>query len=185
MSVHTVPEGGGKTHAKHVLGTEHGEILLWNHGITTHKLHSPDRTAFTSVSPKGECCSIWWKVTYLLDVTPSNPLPHPLSTPPIHFKLKNLVAKQHSTNTHTLTHACYACTHTWTHSHRHVHIHMHTCTYTQSYSSGVPEGDGLVSRAGAEGVREWQKPHCIHRVCMAPQCHHTLTTSMCAHGDKS
>ena len=83
MSVHTVPEGGGKTHAKHALDTEHGEILLWNHGITTHKLHSPDRTAFTSVSPKGECCSIWWKVTYLLDVTPSNPLPHPLSTPPI------------------------------------------------------------------------------------------------------
>ena len=36
MSVHTVPVGGGKTHAKHALGTEHGEILLYNHGITTH-----------------------------------------------------------------------------------------------------------------------------------------------------
>ena len=36
-------------------------------------------------------------VTYLLDVTPSNPLPHPLSPPPApyHFGFKVLVAKQH------------------------------------------------------------------------------------------
>ena len=75
--------------------------------------------------------------------------------------------------------------HAHTHGHTHTDMYLYTCTYTQSYSSGVPEGDGLVSRAGTEGVREWQKPHCIHRVCMAPQCHHTLTTSTCAHGDKS
>ena len=34
-------------------------------------------------------------VTYLLDVTPSNPLPHPLSPLHIPLKFKDLVAKQH------------------------------------------------------------------------------------------
>ena len=105
------------------------------------------------------------------------------------FKLKDLVAKQQPTNTHTLTHACTCmhthvdtCTQTWTHAHM---TSTYTHSHTQSYSSGVPKGDSLVCRAGAEGIREWQKPHCIHRVCMAPQCNHTLTTSMYAHGDKS
>jgi len=41
-------------------------------------------------------------VTQLLTVTPSNPLPHPLSSPsPFHFvsiKFKGLVAKQHPAN---------------------------------------------------------------------------------------
>ena len=47
-------------------------------------------------------------VTHLLDVTHSNSLPHPLTPPPIRLcvKFKVLVAKQHSTNTHT------QCTHT-------------------------------------------------------------------------
>ena len=41
-------------------------------------------------------------VTYLLDVTPSNPLSHPSSPPPIPLcVIQDLVAKQHSTNRHT------------------------------------------------------------------------------------
>ena len=35
---------------------------------------------WSSMSAKGECCSVWGN---LLDATPSNPLPHPLSPPPI------------------------------------------------------------------------------------------------------
>ena len=43
----------------------------------------------------------------LLDVTLSNPLPHPLSPPPIPLcviQVKDLVAKQHPTYIHTYIH---------------------------------------------------------------------------------
>ena len=51
--------------------------------------------------PEGRMLFHLGNVTDLLDVTPSNPIPHPLSPPPILsllFKVKDLVAKQHPTN---------------------------------------------------------------------------------------
>ena len=55
-----------------------------------------------SMSPKGKCCSVWG----MLDVTPSNPIPYLLPSPPIllHVKFKGLVAKQHPANVHTALH---------------------------------------------------------------------------------
>ena len=50
MSVHTVPEGGGKTHAKHTLGTEHEELLyVLLHIIVTF----PRRNSIHQHEPKG------------------------------------------------------------------------------------------------------------------------------------
>ena len=48
--------------------------------------------------PEGQMLFHLGNVTYLLDVTPSNPLPHPLQPPPIPLCVKDLVAKQHPTN---------------------------------------------------------------------------------------
>ena len=52
--------------------------------------------------PKGQTLFCLENVTYLLDVTPSNPLPHPLSCPPILLcviQIQSSVAKQHPTST--------------------------------------------------------------------------------------
>ena len=47
-------------------------------------------------------------VTYLLDVTPSNLLPHPYHLHPFHCMFKDLVAKQQTTNVYTVTNTCYS-----------------------------------------------------------------------------
>ena len=60
-----------------------------------------------------------------MDVTPSNFLPLPFSSLPIHFvlfKFKNLVAKQH------------LATHSHPHTHMHTHMHTHTWTHTQTHT---------------------------------------------------
>ena len=48
--------------------------------------------------PEGRMLFRLGNVTYLLDVTPSNQLPHPLPPPPFVIQVKDLVAKQHPTN---------------------------------------------------------------------------------------
>ena len=77
--------------------------------------------------PEGRMLFCLGNVTHLLDVTPSNSLPHPLHLHPFHFvlfKFKDLVAKQHPTNTHTHTHTHTHTPHTHTHTHTH-HTHTH------------------------------------------------------------
>ena len=74
-------------------------------------------------------------VTHLLDVTPSNLLPHPLTLPPIllRVKFKVFVAKQHPTNTHTHTHM-HSYTHSYAHMHSYTHTHTHMHTHTRTYT---------------------------------------------------
>ena len=61
-----------------------------------HKSYIPQH------KPEGRMLFYLGNVTYLLDVTPSNPLPHPLSLPPIPLCViqvqQILAAKQHPTN---------------------------------------------------------------------------------------
>ena len=63
--------------------------------------------------PEGQMLFCLGNMTYLLAVTPSNPLPHPLFIPLVLLKFKDLVAKQHSTNAHRSclidTYYCLPC----------------------------------------------------------------------------
>ena len=67
---------------------------------TSYKLHSPKKN---SISPKMNAILSLGNVTYFLDVTPSNQMPHPLShLHPLYFmlfKFKDLVAKQQCNKT--------------------------------------------------------------------------------------
>ena len=65
-------------------------MLFYNSNIPQTEQHDSER----------QMLFFFGNVTYLLDVTPSNPLPYPLSLHPFHaalFKFKDLVAKQHPT----------------------------------------------------------------------------------------
>ena len=86
--------------------------------------------------PKWQMLFHLGNVTNLLDVTLTNPLPHPLSPPPFHFvllKLKISVAKQHPTNNtyiqiHTYIHT-YIQTYIHTYIHTYIYTYINTCKY--------------------------------------------------------
>ena len=77
-------------------------IVLWlsvTRGSTVCHLvlHIHVLPRWSDLSPKGKCRFCLGSITYLLDVTPSNSLPHPLPPPPIPvcLKFKCLDVKQH------------------------------------------------------------------------------------------
>ena len=110
--------------------------------IHTHTyIHSLDRTA---CEPEGwmlfHLGSVTWlgNVTYLLDVIPSNPLPHRLSSLPIPLPLIWFLSNiQQTSNKHTyIPTIIHTYTHTYIHTYRHRIIHTYilllapTCVYT-------------------------------------------------------
>ena len=128
--------------------------------------------------PEGRMLFCLGNVTNLLDGNPSNPLPH---LHPFHFvlfKFKDLVAKQHSTNTHTHAHMhtharTHARTHTCTHLHAHTHAYTHThTTHTHTHTpihTVIPVLNSAGgSQFGALGVT-WQAPNLTHHPPAPPE----------------
>ena len=68
-----------------------------------------------------------------------NPLPHPLSPPPI---LRFVILINAYTHTHTHTHI-HTHMHTYTHTHTLTHTHIHTHIHTHTHTQVSLEGDDM------------------------------------------
>ena len=93
-------------------------LVLYNSYIPQTEQHEP----------KGWILFCLGNVTNLLDVTPRNPMPHPLPSPPILLHvIKDLVAKQHPTNIITWYGSIIVAT----------HCICTACVYLISYRSWI------------------------------------------------